>query len=919
MSKKTISERHLATLAAAAIAPDVARQFGIWSAESASDLPDDLSFRKSAVPGLVFPLETVDGSVVHQIRVDHPEDNDGAKCLQPGGVGSVLTCYPQMRDRIGEAGVDRILVVEGTKQTIVATRYAPDDVVVCGIQGCRNWSSGGVAIPELAMLDPRGKEVILAFDADLRENHAVWSAADSLSKNFKQLGAESVRFLSTNSGGKTGLDDYLGFTFPVERYGMERSDALRTETLNRLIDLAASKLGRAPRRDTSSKTRSLQKLACDMDSGTTVQPGLPATSSTPATPAVPVADFAGRIVRSISITDPDNPDNVIPLQLELEIAIPAGDGGVETYPVKVSDQSLHKLGDILASLPGGIGASIPRPITPGDCNDVANAIRTCRKDKIQPVQAWKHLGWQMYEGDLYYLHAGGGIGVHGNNTDIQAWLSTGYRAIDFAAALEKGQDPETLTDAVRSSISILDLLIDPTPWFAMLATAGLAPLGPIGGAAVGLVANPSAGKSAILQTATAFLSPAWAYEVGLMNSADATAVATDLAMSGNDNSWVLVDDLHPEFSRSEQERQSKGIDAALRRAHGAPSKGKGKISRDTGEVETATQNHSYPILHLAIEPEVMANLANSGIDRMLTIVMEAKTSFLPGKYSEFVEPGRDGRLQVAYANYILATARDIHSGSTPGEDWLQDWMKEIGVSGWPKDDPAVALRLWNHCWNARRQVFAQTVADLCPLSSKRSVGVVAGLAIGLRRWLLYAASTGAITADEAQRLFVDGSNLFIESLTRHTEQTMGDNTPPVETTLRLYHSAIASGRYSLAVKGKPDQPSATVVGKKTKVDGIECVALINDIKVPGVVGKPASILSEIVLADEANGSLSRQVRIGDSRPMCAVIPYVLWENLGHKPAEGLNPGQQLQAIGSGAMATDDDEDADDFGYDEDES
>ena len=135
----------------------------------------------------------------------------------------------------------------------------------------------------------------------------------------------------------------------------------------------------------------------------------------------------------------------------------------------------------------------------------------------------------------------------------------------------------------------------------------------------------------------------------------------------------------------------------------------------------------------------------------------------------------------------------------------------------------------------------------------------------------------------------------------------------MEGALRAYHAAIASGRFALSVKGRPDPPGATIVGKKAIVGGVECVALLNEAVVPGVHGKPSSVLADIAIPGP-DGSRSRQVRFDDSRPMCVAIPIYVWESMGRPELDGTGE-QAAIAVRSGEGTEDEtDDEANDFGY-----
>lgn len=229
----TFTEDHVALLAAGAIPAEVAEAAGAYSVTRSDGLPDGIT---ATLPGIVFWYHPLDGAPVPQYRPDTPAPGaEGRlrKYLFPEGPVP-LNIVPAMRGRITTAS--RVLIVEGTKQTLAAVAHAPADVLVVGIAGCWGWSHDGIAHPELGRLGIDGKAVVVGLDADAATNQNVHDAGARLAEHLEVIGAESVRFLRLPAAGTTGLDDYLA-TLPDDQRG---------PALGRLIAKAA-KLGRRPK------------------------------------------------------------------------------------------------------------------------------------------------------------------------------------------------------------------------------------------------------------------------------------------------------------------------------------------------------------------------------------------------------------------------------------------------------------------------------------------------------------------------------------------------------------------------------------------------------------------------------------------------------------------------------------------------
>jgi hypothetical protein len=219
----------------AAVAPEVAAARGLRTAHVVGDLPDwaqERPWAPNAVPALIFPWIAADGRTVEQIRPDVPLmfGDETHKYLWPTGTGSIL-------NEVIAAGPDTktVLIVEGTKQCLAAASWAPGGVAVYGIGGCRNWSSEGLPLGDLAVAE--GRQVVICLDADVSTNLDVYTAGEDLGRAVMLEGAESVRFGQIGAKGSNGLDDVLA-SKPADR---------RRDLLARVIrDATAKPASRRP-------------------------------------------------------------------------------------------------------------------------------------------------------------------------------------------------------------------------------------------------------------------------------------------------------------------------------------------------------------------------------------------------------------------------------------------------------------------------------------------------------------------------------------------------------------------------------------------------------------------------------------------------------------------------------------------------
>ena len=222
----------------------VAEEAGVYSVTDLSGLPQEFSYLgAAAIPALVFPWTSADGTVVLQFRSDHPvPDADGRpmKYLFPSGAAIPVNVHPAMKDRVAE-GRATLVLVEGTKQYLAAVTALASDpgYAVVGMSGCWGWSHGGKPSPSLRAIPWKGREVVLVLDADRATNPDVYDAATRLADVLKTMfGATGVKFASLPAGGTNGLDDVLA--------GLSEAD--RPAVLRRILDGSNGKAGPRPKR-----------------------------------------------------------------------------------------------------------------------------------------------------------------------------------------------------------------------------------------------------------------------------------------------------------------------------------------------------------------------------------------------------------------------------------------------------------------------------------------------------------------------------------------------------------------------------------------------------------------------------------------------------------------------------------------------
>lgn len=209
-----LSSDHLAELRDSAITDEVIAVCGAYTAYEKDQLPLPLQWvgdRDGALPALVHPLTEVGKGDTWQIKPQLGtvvfDDGRAPKYICP----SKDSGYPAPSFIVRRAVDDRtrrVLIVEGTKQSLAALSWTDDGTAVYGITGITAWM-GGQNGPNPAFQLVNNLPVYIAPDADAAHNRAVYDGARALGELCKSWGASVVRYLRPPGGGKQGLDDIL--------------------------------------------------------------------------------------------------------------------------------------------------------------------------------------------------------------------------------------------------------------------------------------------------------------------------------------------------------------------------------------------------------------------------------------------------------------------------------------------------------------------------------------------------------------------------------------------------------------------------------------------------------------------------------------------------------------------------------------
>lgn len=865
----TIQPHHADLLVRSGISEDFARQWGVFSVASAEDLTDTDLYTQFAnapsVRGLCFPLRMVDGAVTYQLRLEDSDLAEGqGKYAQASGWGAILNIPATRAHLVGKA--ERVFIVEGTKQTIALSRYAPDDVLVIGIQGCHNFSRAGVPLAEIAEIIGSGQpEVTVFFDADWKTNRAVWDAASDLTSHLTGtmlIPDKRVRIATPTGGAKLGIDDQIGAAVD--------SDEFRRMLVQTMVDKASNKLGRAPaKKAPKASVRVSSPLTMDLVTGTTTR-----TSADPNgnITTVPVLPLAARIVRAEAHIDEETGDTSSQ-DLRLEVMLENDDDPANPHQrfVSVPSSQLANLGSWFDKLPGAIGVRLPRDSKPAD--EIANAIRAA-SDDIVSVSVVPHTGWtyDREEEQMVWCDGSGALGPDGKRDHLRgAPASRDFQEINLPDVSRL--DAQTIKDGVREFVMLRQFFSEGKEfaWDVGVAAWGLAFLGVTPNAAVCYFGPPSSGKSTIAQTLSSSLNAGWAPRSGAaMSTFNASAAGMDLLPNGLANCFLHVDDLKPESDSRAMAQALKGFDSLLRRAHGSGGAVRGTIDRQAESLAVRKVDSAAPMMIITGE-EIPSGetFAESGMDRALFIQVQPK-SLLPSSahLERVIEVAASGRLKIVTAAYIthLAARIDAYTGS-------------LNPTGRIELGPREAFRTWvKHVEEQRARLLVDdTVFQSGWNVSDRAKMLAASLIVGYSNVLQFAVGTGSITREEMTSLLTTFAAATVAQVREHTSQVMGGNASPAESALAQLRNAVMSRAVSIDATEATTRP---LIGVRRTVDGTECV-VINHAAAAAAIGFVGSKMAlqralAAVCLPGPDGKSTRSISINGVRVQACAIPVEVW-------------------------------------------
>jgi hypothetical protein len=226
-----LEPRHRAMLQASAIADATIAARGYISipagaVQTVHDLPGAAHstqiLKKVLHQGaLAFPVYRCgDGSPsTWVLRPDLPRTNKQGKVIKyeyPASVPNILDVLPQYRDALGDPSIP-LWFTEGAKKADALASAFGEAIVPVNLNGVYGWrgtnpAGGKTNLPDLREVALNGREIVLAFDSDVKTNKQVRGALMEFARVLTARGASAVRFVALPDGpdgAKVGVDDFL--------------------------------------------------------------------------------------------------------------------------------------------------------------------------------------------------------------------------------------------------------------------------------------------------------------------------------------------------------------------------------------------------------------------------------------------------------------------------------------------------------------------------------------------------------------------------------------------------------------------------------------------------------------------------------------------------------------------------------------
>lgn len=857
-----IASHHIALLEAAAVDHSYAQLAGTRTVRNFADLPQGMGYLADQAPGLLFALTDVRGEVIWQFRPDVPGVDRG-KYQQQAGSGGIINFWPGMAERIPTATT--VLIVEGTKQSMAAARWASADLVVLGIQGCSGWSRDGVPNGDLDAL-VLDKAVVIAFDGDIETNYHVWGQGDRLRRVLEAAGASSVAFIPTVTSAKAGLDDYL-----VQR-SAEPGAGGRTETLSRLVAQATVRMPKRPAKPQVKAGKG--KPTVDWARGVICMAQNP-DSLDPTKPYEPPPVILGAAVRMRCSTDIQDDlnfgrDKVVVHDLEYAIGAIGTperfEGLIKGVPDSVFEKDVRKW---VEQFDGSRGTHIERAGTTADDGLVVAAIRSAGSSFDRTDYQRTGLVYSP-SGDAAWLHAGGAITARGNVDETSSHLNGRLAHIDIPdpAAIS----PAEAKDLWVQALKIVDYFVDPTIWICTVGAKAIAASGARTAAGLLVVGDPGAGKTTITQYSFAHYSPFNADNA--MVSMNSTGGFVAGGGKGAHMCALFVDDAYPRTSLKARETQVETLQQLMRSSYDGESAAKGRMNKDVaGEWVSGTPDQTrFAVVVTAEEIPEGGPAVRSLLERVLTVQVKKGQLIADKSQLAIVDAfAHSGGLQKVFGLYLMDMLQQAEKAAL---------TRGMGAKGVIQASADLA--------NEIRSEAAEWLHKVEPDLDDRGYQVPAAFTAGWAMYVAAAHRAGAITAAKADELTCAGRDRIRAAAVKHSREVLGAHATRGAVMLDALRVAVITEEAYLGSRddeearlGNRFRTSATCLGFNVKPRGVPepCVAIIAEaaMKVTGALSIQAVHAALRNVAVLKDGGITHTQKRNGVNVRVILIPRSVWE------------------------------------------
>ena len=871
-SPKVFTAAHAKLLEASAVPVEHATAAGARTYSGIASLPKTISWAGEYGPGILFEHVGPTGSRVYQARPDAVPEGVG-KYLQEAGK-QAISIHPSRAHLVGHAA--SVMIVEGTKQSLSASFYAPADCLTVGIQGAYGWSHDGTPLQEMSLsVLGAGAAVTLAFDGDVATNPDVWRAADRLAEVMRLDGAASVGFISIPGGGKIGLDDFLA----------SRPEASRAGVLATMIASAKPKLPRRPAARKRS-TATISTPIVDIEAGSIYRP-INGEGGVVVGREV-LLDASIRILRTVSVWDDLNDvkrEKVdISHDVEVSFASPGAEEVTRVVAVGVPDRELANARLVLNRAGAEATAIAPNADIRNVDRLIESAIRAHEPEARKFANEIKRTGWVHVGGDWVFAHVGGAISrVRDDDARTRAAVSERLQPVDFGRAesriTEAGGDAYGAIDGFAElwrsfkNPTVAAMLIG----HAMSAFSGMKP-----GGSPSLIGAHGSGKSTALMADMALLAPEFADRA--LFSISSTGNAIGEAGRGAENLPFAIDDFHYLKSPDRFRELSDALDLAIRVGYGEPRKSR-LTAGDAGITENPAER-SAPALLYAGE---IAVTAPSALERTISVQFTLGEELTDDNARLMAEVAAAGAPQYIAARFIEWVAGIVEMGEYLRPD---EWIYPGEEPDWPRGDWGRWQALLSGI-KARELEAMRQFTDFAELSP-RTQGVAAHLATGVRLFEWFErVSIGDEPGRGLSRLRLSGwRGLIAAAAVKHSARYL-DHSEPVDSALGSLRAMLAT--HSAELVGHSEWPGAaghaieigTYTTTTTGPDGaqVDCFSIITAAAVKALsvydqrggwtASKLKNALSDIVLR-APNRAVERHIRLSGTKVAVLMIPKATW-------------------------------------------